>query len=51
MELDSALLPTIAIALSAAFVGGFMAHKLRLPAIVSYLVAGIGIGPFTGSAR
>lgn len=47
MELDSALLPTIAIALSAAFVGGFIAHKLRLPAIVGYLVAGIAIGPFT----
>lgn len=47
MELGPALLPTIAIALSAAFVGGFVARKLRLPAIVGYLLAGIAIGPFT----
>jgi len=47
MELGPALLPTIAIALSAAFVGGFVARKLRLPPIVGYLLAGIAIGPFT----
>jgi CPA2 family monovalent cation:H+ antiporter-2 len=47
MELGPALLPTIAIALSAAFLGGFVARKLRLPAIVGYLLAGIAIGPFT----
>ena len=42
-----ALIATIAIALSAAFVGGFIARHLRLPAIVGYLLAGVAIGPAT----
>ncbi|OFW88446.1 MAG: hypothetical protein A3J37_02620 [Alphaproteobacteria bacterium RIFCSPHIGHO2_12_FULL_45_9] len=41
------LLTTIALGLSAAFVCGMIAHKLKLPAIVGFLVAGIIIGPFT----
>ncbi|MEX0756148.1 MAG: cation:proton antiporter [Actinomycetota bacterium] len=41
------LIATIAIALPAAFVGGFVARHLRLPAIVGYLLAGVAIGPAT----
>jgi CPA2 family monovalent cation:H+ antiporter-2 len=41
------LIATIAIALGAAFLGGFVASKLRLPPIVGYLAAGIAVGPFT----
>lgn len=44
---DMPLLTTIALGLSAAFVCGMIAHKLKLPAIVGFLVAGIIIGPFT----
>ena len=44
---ESALLATIAAGLTAAFVGGYIARRLRLPAIVGYLLAGIAIGPFT----
>lgn len=42
---DTALVWIIAISLACAFVGGFIAHKLRLSPIVGYLVAGIIIGP------
>src|SRR5215213_2166132 len=41
------LIATIAVGLSAAFVGGFIASRLRLPTIVGYLLAGIAVGPFT----
>ena len=44
---DMPLLTTIALGLSAAFICGMIAHKLKLPAIVGFLVAGIIIGPFT----
>jgi K+:H+ antiporter len=44
---DVDLLATIAIALPAALVGGFLARRLRLPAILGYLLAGVAIGPFT----
>lgn len=44
---DMPLLTTIALGLSAAFICGIIAHKLKLPAIVGFLVAGIIIGPFT----
>lgn len=43
----SSLIATIALALGAAFVGGFAARHARLPPIVGYLVAGVAIGPFT----
>lgn len=39
------LVTTVAVGLSAAFVLGLIATKLRLPPIVGYLVAGILIGP------
>jgi CPA2 family monovalent cation:H+ antiporter-2 len=41
------LILTITIALGAAFLGGFLAAKVRLPPIVGYLAAGIAVGPFT----
>ena len=41
------LIATIAIGLGLAFLLGLGAHKLRLPPLVGYLVAGIIIGPFT----
>jgi CPA2 family monovalent cation:H+ antiporter-2 len=44
---DLPLLLNISIALAAAFIGGLLARRVGLPAIVGYLVAGIGIGPFT----
>jgi monovalent cation:H+ antiporter-2, CPA2 family len=44
---DTALVSTIAISLVCAFIGGFVAHKLRLSPIVGYLLVGIVIGPHT----
>ena len=41
------LITTISAALAVAFVMGFIATKLRLPALVGYLLAGIIIGPAT----
>src|SRR5689334_20891793 len=41
------LIATITLGLVAAFIGGFLATKLRLPAIVGYLLAGIAVGPHT----
>ncbi len=41
------LIVTITAGLVAAFVGGFIATRLRLPTIVGYLLAGVVIGPFT----
>jgi CPA2 family monovalent cation:H+ antiporter-2 len=41
------LITTIAAAFGLALALGFMAVKLRLPALVGYLVAGIAIGPAT----
>jgi CPA2 family monovalent cation:H+ antiporter-2 len=35
------------VALVTAFAGGLIARRLRLPAIVGYLLAGMAIGPFT----
>lgn len=41
------LIATIAIGLVLAFIGGFLANRLRLPPLVGYLLAGIAVGPFT----
>jgi CPA2 family monovalent cation:H+ antiporter-2 len=41
------LINTIAAGLGLALVFGFIAIRLRLPALVGYLVAGVLIGPFT----
>ncbi len=47
MPHDVALISTVAVGLAFAFVGGFAAHRLGLPPIVGYLLAGVAIGPFT----
>ncbi|MBS0442338.1 MAG: Kef family K(+) transporter [Proteobacteria bacterium] len=47
MPHELALINTIAAALGLALVLGFVAARLRLPALVGYLAAGIVIGPFT----
>ncbi len=41
------LIHTIAAALGLALALGFLATRLRLPALVGYLLAGVAIGPFT----
>lgn len=46
MPHDIALISTIAVSLAFAFVGGFIAVRLRLPPLVGYLLAGIAVGPF-----
>ena len=47
MDHGAPLLETIAIGLVAAFIGGLVAERLRLPTIVGYLLAGVAVGPFT----
>ncbi len=38
----------IAIITVAALLGGLLAHRLRLPVLLGYIVAGIAVGPHTG---
>lgn len=45
--MEHALINTIVASIVAAFIFGFIAQKLRFPAILGYLVAGIAVGPFT----
>lgn len=47
MPHDTTLIATIVMGLVLAFVGGFIASRLRLPPLVGYLVAGVAVGPFT----
>ncbi|MEK8052675.1 cation:proton antiporter [Ideonella sp. DXS22W] len=47
MHAPMPLVVTLAAALGLALVLGFVALRLRLPALVGYLVAGVLIGPFT----
>ena len=47
MPHQTELVATIAIGLSAAFAGGMLARRLRLPLIAGYLLAGVAVGPFT----
>jgi CPA2 family monovalent cation:H+ antiporter-2 len=47
MEHNLPLISTIAAGLGLALVLGFIAARLRLPALVGYLLAGVLIGPFT----
>lgn len=47
MEHNIPLITTIAAGLGLALVLGFVAARVRLPALVGYLVAGVVIGPFT----
>jgi CPA2 family monovalent cation:H+ antiporter-2 len=44
---ETALISTIAVCLALAFVGGYIAFRLKLPPLVGYLLAGIVVGPFT----
>ena len=44
---EHGLIATLAFALGFAFLGGFLAQKLRLPPVVGYLAAGIAVGPFS----
>jgi CPA2 family monovalent cation:H+ antiporter-2 len=41
------LITTIVAGLSLAFAFGFLAHRLKIPALAGYLLAGVLIGPFT----
>ena len=47
MPHETDLIAIIAMGLVVAFVGGFVATKLRLPPLVGYLLAGVAVGPFT----
>ncbi len=47
MPHDVALISTVAVGLTFAFAGGFLAFRLGLPPLVGYLLAGIAVGPFT----
>jgi CPA2 family monovalent cation:H+ antiporter-2 len=47
MDHEPVLISTIAIGLTAAFVGGLVARRIGLPTIVGYILAGVVIGPFT----
>ncbi len=47
MPHDTSLLTTVVMGLVLAFVGGFIASRLRLPPLVGYLLAGVAVGPFT----
>ena len=47
MTSDSAIFRDLAYVFVGAVVGGFIARKLRQPAILGYVLAGILIGPFT----
>jgi len=47
MPHDISLIATITMGLVLAFLGGLMAHRLRVPPLVGYLLAGVAVGPFT----
>ncbi|MGB4058304.1 MAG: cation:proton antiporter [Alphaproteobacteria bacterium] len=47
LQHDLPLISTLAIGMSAAFLCGLVATKLRIPPIVGYLIAGVLIGPNT----
>ncbi|QTQ35634.1 cation:proton antiporter [Aromatoleum petrolei] len=45
MDHDISLITTIAAAFGLALILGFVAERLKIPALVGYLVAGVAIGP------
>ncbi|MDB5860190.1 MAG: rosB [Ramlibacter sp.] len=47
MQHDLPLITTIAAGLGLALIFGFIAARLKLPALVGYLLAGVVLGPFT----
>src|SRR5918998_547053 len=44
---ETELIAILAVGLSAAFLGGLLALRLRLPPLIGYLLAGVALGPFT----
>jgi len=47
MPHDVSLIATIAVGFALAFLLGFIAHRLRLPPLVGYLMGGVAMGRFT----
>jgi CPA2 family monovalent cation:H+ antiporter-2 len=47
MPHETGLIVTLAAGFALAFLLGMLATRLRIPALVGYLVAGVVIGPFT----
>lgn len=47
MTPDVAFFADLTVALSAAALGGWLAHRAGMNAIVGYIIAGVAIGPFT----
>jgi monovalent cation:H+ antiporter-2, CPA2 family len=47
MHHEASLIATIAVGFGLAFIFGLLMHRLRLPAIFGYLLAGIVIGPYS----
>ncbi len=47
MPHNTPLISTIVVALALAWAFGSLAHRLKVPPLVGYLIAGIAIGPFT----
>ena len=47
MMANQNLIATIVVGLGLAFVFGALAHRLRIPLLIGYIVAGVIIGPFT----
>lgn len=45
--MDHTLITTIAMSFLFAFAAGLLAARLGLPPLVGYLLAGVGIGPYT----
>lgn len=44
---ETVLIATIAVGLTYALIGGFIAARLHLSPVIGYLLAGIAVGPFT----
>jgi monovalent cation:H+ antiporter-2, CPA2 family len=51
MQHEFPILINITLALLAAFIGGLLARRLKLPSMVGYMLAGVAIGPFTPGFR
>ncbi len=47
MAHEAPLIATIVAGLGLAFIFGLLAHRLRLPMIAGYILAGVAVGPFT----
>ncbi|SDW94611.1 YbaL family putative K(+) efflux transporter [Nitrosomonas communis] len=47
MEHDTSLITTIAVGFGLSLILGFIAERLKIPALVGYLLAGIAMGPST----